>query len=274
MLGAVVVVGLLGIPRAVTPSDPPMPRVVWSLHAAQERAEAALVPRPGEALPLSVRVVGELLRRLGQSEAAGDLEASRKLRQEIVRAAKRAAGEVGGRPLLALRAMQTRLFLDAIQEYRVNGEASAELYELSGALLDKAKRAGWCTGRELRASDAELRAMFRIRWSELTALSSAAAFQPTLNDFRLYHGHRLRYPDAGPGRTDRVNAQLADVRALGKLDATYPADFAAGILFYRLGSVDQALESFRAHLRAHPDGAWTLRARNYATACAEQLFAR
>jgi hypothetical protein len=273
VLGAVVVVGLLGIPRAVAPSDPPMPRVVWSLYAEQERAEAALLPSSGEALPLSVRVVGELLRRLGQSEAAGDREASRRLRDEIVRAAKRAAGDAGGKPLLALRALQTRLFLDAIREYRATGQASGELSELSGALLEKAERAGWRTGKELRATDAELAAMFRIRWSELTALSRASAFQPTLNDYRLYYGHRLRYPDAGPGRTNRVNAQLADVRALGKLDASYPTDFAAGILFYRLGSVDQALESFRAHLRAHPDGAWTLRARNYATACAEQLFA-
>jgi hypothetical protein len=257
----------------VTPSDLPLPRVIWPLHTAQVRAEAALLRASGEGLPLSVRTVGELLRRLGQREAEGDANAARAVREQLVQAAKRAAGEAGGKALLELRALQTQLFLRALGEYRRTGQPGAEVRELSGALLEKADRAGWLRGKQLLASDAELAAMFRIRWGEITALSQASAFRPTANDFRLFYGHRLRYPDAGPGRSDRISAQLRDVRALGKLDPSYPADLAAGILFYRLGAIDSALDSFRAHLRAHPDGEWTLRARNYVTACAEELFA-
>jgi tetratricopeptide (TPR) repeat protein len=273
-LGAVLLVGLLGVPRGVEPSDVPAPRVYWPLHQAQENAETELLAEASEGLPFSVRVVGELLRRLGRSEAQADPEASGRLRDQLARAAKQAAKDAGGRPLLALRALQTHLFLRALGEYRSTGRQSTELYELSGALLHNARRAHWLRGRQLGASDAELAAMFRIRWAELTKLSHASAFRPTLNDLRLFYAHRLRYPDAGNARSDRINAQLDDVRALGKLDPSYPADFAAGILYYQLGSIDSALAAFRAHLRAHPDGEWTLRARNYATACAEQLFQR
>jgi hypothetical protein len=48
--------------------------------------------------------------------------------------------------------------------------------------------------------------------------------------------------------------------------------YASGIVLFQLNAPDQALDSFRAHLRKHPDGPWSLRARNYATACAERLL--
>jgi hypothetical protein len=272
-LGAVALVGLLGVPRGVMPADVPAPRVIWSLYDVQERDETALLHGSRGGLPLSVRTVGELLRRFGQSEAEGDATALATLREQILRASKHAASNAGGQPLLQLRALQTHLFLRALGRYRATGKHSSELTELSGALLSKARRAGWFDGRELAANDAELGAMFRVRWTELTGLAQASAFRPTLNDLRLYYAHRLRYPDAGNDIGDRIQAQLNDVRALGKVDSSYPTEFAAGVLLHRLGSVDAALESFRAHLRARPDGEWTLRARNYATACAEQLFA-
>jgi hypothetical protein len=97
------------------------------------------------------------------------------------------------------------------------------------------------------------------------------AFTPTLNDFRLYYDHRLRHPDARSA-TARLESQLADVQALVALDPSYPGDFASGVLWFQLGAIDRALASFQAHLRAHPDGEWSLRARNHATACATALF--
>jgi TolA-binding protein len=33
------------------------------------------------------------------------------------------------------------------------------------------------------------------------------------------------------------------------------------VLIYRTGSFDEAADAFRAHLAAHPDGPWTLRAK-------------
>lgn len=273
ILAVVALVGLLGVPRAVTPSDLPAPRVHWPLWTAEQEADAALL-RASQPLPLSVRTVGELLRRVGQSEFEADTASIADLRDRLRHATKQAAEGAGGAALVRLRALQTHLFLHALSEYRTDGTVSADLRELSGALLLKAERGGWLEGRRIHASDAELAAMFRLRWGELTGLAHAAAFRPTLNDLRLYYAHRLRYPEAGESHADRASARLRDVEALGRIDPSYPADYAAGILLYRLGAVDRALERFRAHLRAHPDGAWTLRARNYATACAEQLFTR
>lgn len=269
---ALALVGLLGVPRPVEPRELPLPRVERQLLFAQQQREAALAREAREGLALEVRAVGELFRRVGRTEAAGDMEAAGSAAEALRAAAAEAARLDAGRPLLALRALQTELFLEAVGERA--GEGDQELAELGGTFERRARRAGWFTTDRFLIPDDQLAALFRVRWSRLTGLSGSATFTPTLNDLRLYYDHRLRHPDASLTRRDQLEAQLADVRALSALDEQYPGALASGVLLYQLGAIDQALESFRTHLRARPNGEWSLRARNYATACAAALFER
>jgi hypothetical protein len=270
---AVAIVALLGIPRGVSPRELPLPRVVRHLLVLQLEREQALASEAQRGLPFKVRAVGELVRRVGQAELAQDPAAAQEWRRALRDATRSAAKEHGGKLLLALRALQSELFVKSIAQFEVQGSANPDLQELGGAFLLNAERAGWLARRRVNASADELAALFRIRWTELTGLSDAAAFTPTLNDYRLYYGLRLREVTGSRSRSERIQSQLQDVQALAALDDTYPAAYASGILLFQLGSIEPALESFRAHLRAHPDGEWTLRARNYAAACAERLTA-
>jgi hypothetical protein len=248
--------------------------VVRPLLLAQEQRERELARDARRGLPREVRAVGELVRRVGRAEASGDLETARADGDALKRAVAVAAHQDGGRPLLALRALQTELFLAAVRARALGAGEDHELSELGGAFEGRARRAGWFAPERVLVADEQLAALFRVRWSQLTGLSRVPAFTPTLNDLRLYYDHRLRRPDASLTRHEQLEAQLSDVRALAELDPDYPKDLAMGVLLYQLGATDRALESFRSHLRAHPDGEWSLRARNYATACAAALFER
>lgn len=266
------VIALLGIPRAVVPEELPRPRVLRPLLVSQLAQERTLVQSAFAGLPRPVRAVGELVRRLGRAEADSDLDAATRLTEELRDATRDAAEQAGGAPLLQLRALQTHLFFRALGEYRATGNPGGDLTELSGNLLSRFHERGWVRGRPLEFDDETLAALFKVRWTRLTALQEAAAFQPTTNDWRLYYGARLKTAAGRSSRTQRLNEQLSLIRALGQVDPTYPTDYASGIVLFQLNAPEQALDSFRAHLRKHPDGAWSMRARNYATASAERLL--
>jgi hypothetical protein len=123
----------------------------------------------------------------------------------------------------------------------------------------------------LNAEDVELAALYRIRWSQLTGLVEASDLSPSANDWRIYYSFRLRYPE-GDSFRERLLVQLSYVDGLRKYDVDYPASYARGILQYRLGAYDAALDSFGLHLAAHPFGAFTLRARNGAAAATAALL--
>jgi len=53
------------------------------------------------------------------------------------------------------------------------------------------------------------------------------------------------------------------VNALSRKDPEYPAFFAKGYLFDRLGDPRAAAAAYRAHLGQHESGAYALLARNY-----------
>jgi hypothetical protein len=266
------VVGLLGVPRPVVPYDVPLPRVVRPLLLAEQRAEAERVRNGWRGLSRNVRTVGELVRRVGQAEATGDVESLTRLRGELLAAARTALANDGEQSMLDLRALQTELFLRALHDLAENAVTGPDALELGGTLCDRATKSGWVENRRLRVSDEPLRALYRLRWADLVGLGRDSAFGPSLNDWRLFYRHRFTEDEHRFTQRSRLEAQLDDIRALAHLDPSYPGDYAAGIVLYHLGAVDRALESFRAHLRAHPNGDWSLRARNYATACAAQLF--
>jgi hypothetical protein len=104
-------------------------------------------------------------------------------------------------------------------------------------------------------TELERRALFRMRWLELTGLRKLRGFKPSLNEWRAYYRVLLE-------RAPPTNATLEVVQALAKLDPAYPAQLARGIVLARVGDGRGAAPALRAHL-AGPQGAfWRLRARN------------
>jgi hypothetical protein len=269
---------LLVLPREVVPDVLPVPQVdrrEQQRTRAEELSRARFAAR--QPLPFDVRAVGEYYRRYGRAVADHRHEAASVLLRELRRSAQVAHQRHGDEPLLRLRALQTYFFVKALARWELSGQRTAELDELSGALLLEAERAGWVRPpRRLQLTAAERTALFRIRWMDLTGLRKAARLSPSLNDWRTYYRFLLEHPssgsaaaaDAAPCGGERSQAlrQLGVVQALHRLDPSYPASLARGVLQYRMGAYLDAAESIRMHLSLHPRGPWQLRAQNYLAA--------
>jgi tetratricopeptide (TPR) repeat protein len=256
-----VLAALLAAPRATRPDVLPLPipdRAVLRRVYARTSELAQNAQTTG--LSFDVRAVGEAIRNCGAETVEGKGVSEAVLGQ--VRMAVRRAREQKNEPgLLGLLALQTRLFIDATHAFEKTGNPSTDLRELGGDFVWVAKQNGWLDGRKLVLDDDERAAIFRMRWTELTALRSEAAFSPTLDEYRAYYALYLRR--AGISSREGGERAFSVVRALEKRDPSYPAAFARGVLFYRAGSFDEAADAFRMHLALHPDGPWTLRAKNH-----------
>ncbi len=266
-VGIALLGALLGVPRAAAPDVLPRPAIDYpavrqELRLESERARAA----EDSLLPYDVRAVGELMRRYGAAAAAdepaladGDLT---RLRGRVEVARRRS----GDKLLLRLRAVQSRMFQRALLRWEATGEVDSDLQQLGGDFLRKARHSGWIAPpHRLLMNRAERSVLFRIRWSGLAKLLQTFPFSPTLDDWRVYYGFLLAHPE-GDGGAQRLDNQLSYVEALAKRDPSYLSALARGVLYYRLGRYRAATTALQSHLKAHPDGAWTLRARNYLAA--------
>jgi hypothetical protein len=174
--------------------------------------------------------------------------------------------------LLQLRALQTRLFLAAVEAYDPKRPPPVDLTELGGELLGGAQRTGWVGEHGLRATQDELQVWFIIRWSVLTGLREAP-FAPTLNDWRIYYTFLLR-PDHEPPGASWEEIMDYRERVLGSLaehDPDYPVDLARGILACQRGDFARGAQQLRNYLRRSPEGRWSLRARNSLNAATSML---
>lgn len=215
-------------------------------------------------LPYPVRAVGEALRRYGAARAQGVAEAAEWSKHNLVRAVQRALDQGFEAQLYLLQALQTALFLRATAEYGITHKVTQELRELGGELLNEARQSGWLDASGFRASEAELRAWFWIRWGLLTGLSKKHPFAPTLDDWRTYYFFLLR-PDHHPAQAswaDVLTYRVRVVTALAGHDAAYPSHLALGILKAQLGDHAAAADELRAFLKRSPNGPWALRAVN------------
>jgi len=260
----VLVAAALAAPRPTVPRILPLPqpdRRTLSTLAALDRDRALAARRA--TLPFGVRAVGEALRRVGLAASArgGKGIASGSV-GELRANARRALEEHGAEPLLALRAVQTELFVAATRQWEEGGEIPQDLRELGGEFSEIARRSGWFDGQSLVLDDDERALLFRGRFGELTELGAKPPFAATLDERRASYAILLRHPlgaDAGA----RAQAQYRAIQALGKIDPDYPASLARGVLLYRAGAFESAADEFRNRLAAQGDGPWTLRAKNH-----------
>jgi hypothetical protein len=263
------------VPRPIEPDAMPLPLVdrIEERRARTEddaRADDA-VNRP---LSYDVRAIGELVRRYGartavKRDAEGELVALR----TAVPIASRGRGSEA---LIRLRAIQTRLFLRALSTWETTGVESQDLKELGGDFVVRATDNGWIdASRRVLASPDERAVLFRLRWTELTELGALAPFRPSLNEWRIYYRFLIQHPELGAKGDGSADARrrLGYVEALAHRDSEYLSDLARGVLYFRLGDYSAAAGALESHLTAHPDGVWSLRARNYLACALERVAA-
>ena len=252
----------LAVPRPSVPADLPTPDVERRMIAfARDEASELAAEAKSRPLPFEVRAVGELLRRYGKAEAAGQRGDLGGLLADLHRAAAAAAAKYPPRELGKLQAVQAELFDAAVRAWE-RGEGTAELDELGGSLRTRAQELGWLKDGRLLMSATERRVLFRLRWADLTGLRERAPFVPTLDDWRVYYAFLLEHPE-GASLSARTQKQLGYVTALAKRDPTYPLWLARGVLLYRSGAYPESADAFSAHLAEHPDGPYALRAKNH-----------
>lgn len=256
---------LLALPRPVEPGEIlPLPEVNREREQAERAADRERAERVRRtALPYEVRAVGELLRRYGLYESRGDDNGADRARQDAFDARQRAQARFGPEPLRALRALQTELFAARLAKLGRLAPDDRELAELGGNLPVHARAAGWADpDGVLRLPEQDLLTFYRVRWTRLVGAISDDALGPSLTEFRAYYRALLQHPES-PEPRERDERRIAYVDALGRRDPGFFAAFTRGVLLYRLGDPGAAAQAFTEHLREHPDGPWSLRAKNH-----------
>jgi hypothetical protein len=188
--------------------------------------------------------------------------------REVQTLAREALARVGPDPLLTLRAVQTNLFIAALEEWDGVSPGGDALRALGGNFAAVAVRNGWAVAsRGVVLAEEDRRTLFRMRWNDVTGLREHPAFRPTDNEWRSYYRLLLRYPERKTeARGIEEQQRLAYISAVARHDPTYPANLARGVVYQRLGAFGLAASALETHLAEQPDGPWRLRAQNYLAA--------
>jgi hypothetical protein len=260
---------LLVVPRQVEPQWVPPPRVDRREQRQLHEREAQRSTRARAGLPLELRAVGEAFRRFGRIATAEDAGPDLARRELLDRLAV-AQSKHGDEPLLELRALQTELFVAAMATSS-DSEPTPERVELGGSLFALGVKRGWFAPGPNRARPDELGTLFRVYWADVLRLRRHP-FAPTLNEWRAYYRFLLSQPNRNAQtRAHDLQLALGYVAALVREDLDYPSYLARGVLLYQQGNLQEAAAQLLAHLQQHPDGPWTLRAKNYLAACGAAL---
>ncbi len=298
-LGAAALFCALLLPRVAPPEDVPVPLADGRALARVQRDDARLARTP---LSDDTRALGSALRAFNTLEAEQTTDAyvtperMNAAREDIDKALKPIVPlPTSDTALLALRATQLELFVSEVKKYEASGKESSELLAIGGPFVRRMRDVGWGEGEHGLAMDEPvLRTMFKLAWDALLHLDRPP-FAPTLDEQRALYAFYLRHPHAPETTRKRIDearvaaktakscAALVDaeamaaegwrldkVRHIGAIDPEYPTAYAVGVAHYRHRDYEAAVESFRDWLDAHPDGAWTLRARNYIRAALAQ----
>jgi hypothetical protein len=290
-MGAAALLLLLLMPRATAPEAVPLPatdlRVVRQIARADDaRAEAA----ERERLPSDVLAVGGALRALNGAEVRGVDEAGIADMRRALDGTLRdlAQRKDVGPDLIALRALQTRRFLDALARWEATGETSDDFYDLAAAFVTRAVDAGWVDGRRVIVGEAERRVMFKTVWNALAGMEQSRALALTLDEQRVLYTFYFQHPRTPESRRlaleterraattpelcARANAEQArqaelwrvdKIRRFGEIDPSYPTLYALGVAYYRAGRYEQSADAFATFARQNPSGPYALLARNH-----------
>jgi hypothetical protein len=291
-VGVGLVFGVLCLPRAVPPEDVPLPVPVGRVLAKIEAHDHALgtVPAP---LPDDIRRLGTAIRAYHAAEAKQEIDpyvTAATMNDQRVALDDAAAPLLRGAnddDVLALRATQLEVFVAQVHEFLRTGKESDELQAVGGPFVRKMREAGWCQGHVCSFDEHALRVMYKLTWNGLLRLERPP-FALALDEQRALYAFYLAHPHAGEAARDRIDHErgsartpqacvgLAEAEALGaeawrierakriaELDPEYPRDYALAVMHFRHRDFSLAASELRDWLSAHPDGPWTLRARNY-----------
>jgi hypothetical protein len=296
---ALLFAGLM-LPRAVPPRDLPLPEVnAPAVEAAQASDDARAAAAAETPLPTSVRAFGQAIRAFNVAEARDLPETGWDLLRSDVDRTRKEAMATGVGPLLDLRAAQMKKFLDGLHAWEKTGDVSPEFEAVAGAFLRRMTAAGWAHERTLDLSDAELRVMYKLKWNAVAHFEELPGFEPSLDEMRELYTFYLLHPHAPEGTRASIDAarknartaadcealaageamagegwRLEKIERLGRLDPSYPLDFARGVALYRSGNYEGSARAFESWLQKHPDGPWTLRARNHLRAALAEAMPR
>ncbi|HVW25755.1 MAG TPA: hypothetical protein VHC69_10315 [Polyangiaceae bacterium] len=255
----------LALPRPVPPKELPLPAVDRHEEARAAARDRDRIASAREApLPFLVRAAGDAFRRLGDAEVRGQENDADAMANAFSKRVEAARKEHGDEPVLALRAVQTDLFVTAVRRWNLS-----ELHQLGGSFF--AARDAEAATRVAELPDDELASLFEMRWSKLAGVVKERPFAPTLNEWRLYYRTLLSHAElASPKLEHDATARAASlgrvVEALAKIDPDYPASLALGVTRHWLARYDDAEALFTSYLAAHPTGAFRLRVQGYVLA--------
>jgi hypothetical protein len=286
-----IVFAALMLPRSATPGEVPVPKVDTRELAraealdAQRVQDARIRPLSPSLILLGSAIRGHMRLEATPSSSQGELEMARvALNQALVRAGT----DDGPEGLLRLRAVQTLRFLDAVTDFEATGVVSEELTDLGGDFVTRMRTIGWIEKHHLLMDEGALRSAYKTMWNQIVGADRIPALALTLDESRALYAFYISHPLAesrmvGVYEEQRKNAKterecrqldlaqanareawrLDKVKRIGALDPEYPTSFALGVSQYHLGKYPASAESFRGHLRAHPNGALSLLAQNY-----------
>ena len=149
--------------------------------------------------------------------------------------------------------------------------------------------------RWLSGGASKLQMAFKLTWNATVDLETRAELAPTLDEMRVLYAFYVRHPHAPEAVRARLEAarkvardeaalraldagetlaaeawRIEKIRRIAALDTAYPTRFALGVAYFRHGEFATSAESFRDWLHDHPDGPWTLRARNHLRAALDE----
>lgn len=301
-VGAFVFVAPLMLPRGTPPDEVPLPspseRALGDVEAADD---ARALHAKAERLPGDVLALGSAIRSLHalSVDPSSSESAVLKVRREL----DDARADVGKRAtaveeLLTLRAVQLDGFLREVERFEATGAASPELHELGGLFVERMRDAGWVEDRRVLLTPSQRRVAFKLVWNAVVGVEGLAPFEPSLDEQRALYALYLSRPhppefqrgaledrihsSKSPAACERAVAderratemwRVEKIKRLGAIDPSYPTAYALGTAYYLAGRYDLSIEAYRAWLAAHPDGPYTLRARNHLQASVEAFNA-
>jgi hypothetical protein len=271
-VGIAVLGAWLALPQATVPDYLPQPVVSRSeLTTARRQLLAEADGARKQPLPYEVRSVGEVYRQLGRLEHGGQpISIDRRNRfRDLVRSAR---NKIGDSALRQLRSIEAQLFVLALADWEPSGIESQELIELGGDFIAVASDLGWLAAgsksaagaepvrgpRGLGLDDDERRALFLTRWNDLAGTSEEESMRLATVWQLLALRARLKLPLSRLEQRD-----LGLVHRVKTLLPDYPDRLSEGLIYLRIGKRTEAIDALQSHLQLHPDGPYTLRARNH-----------